>query len=61
MGIETQNNHTKNNFDIEEENSEVEGEVDLEVELISTLDELSIKGRINHQDNNCHNMKKHKR
>jgi hypothetical protein len=40
MGIETQNNHTKNNFEIEEENSEVEGEVDLEVELISALDEL---------------------
>jgi hypothetical protein len=40
MGIETQNNHTKNTFDIEEENSEVEGEVDLEAELISALDEL---------------------
>jgi hypothetical protein len=40
MGIETQNNHTKNTFEIEEENSEVEGEVDLEAELISALDEL---------------------
>ena len=40
MGIETQNNHTKNNFEIEEENYEVEGEVDLEAELISSLDEL---------------------
>jgi hypothetical protein len=30
MCIETQNNHTKNKFEIEEENFEVEGEVDLE-------------------------------
>ena len=37
MGIETQNNHTKNTFDIEEEKSEVEGEVDLEAKLIISL------------------------
>jgi hypothetical protein len=29
MGIKTQDNHTKNTFEIEEENYEVEGEVDL--------------------------------
>jgi hypothetical protein len=40
MGIETQYNNTKNTFEIEEKNFEVEGEVDLEVEIISALDEL---------------------
>jgi hypothetical protein len=39
MGIETQDNISKNTFEIEE-NFEVEGEVDLEEELISALDEL---------------------
>jgi hypothetical protein len=39
MGIETQDNIYKNNFEIEE-NSEDEGDVDLEEELISSLDEI---------------------
>ena len=39
MGIETQDNISKNTFEIEE-NSKDETEVDLEVELISALDEL---------------------
>ena len=39
MGIETQDNHSKNSFEIEEK-FEVEEEVYLEVEQISSLDEL---------------------
>jgi hypothetical protein len=39
MGIKKQDNSSKNSFEIEE-NSEVEGEVDLEEELINAMDEI---------------------
>ena len=39
MGIETQDNISKNTFEIEEK-SEDEGELDLKSELINALDEI---------------------